>query len=173
MFQQAIFILGIFMFGLISSQDLLMPKIEKPDDSIDGINGIISINSTIIKEISHQSIEYELGENVNGMIHYAIGARTSREYGIFWYYLCKWVRVGMGKFVILVFISTIRLFHYHKYGFTWTKARLRVHDVVALWLFNCIHGEFSCHFNYDIDAMSWNVLMFPFFLATAERIYAW
>lgn len=86
MFRQAI--LGVFLCGLISSQELLLPAIEKTDDFNVEINGNLSIQSAINtdNEIAHQQLEYEplkLVKNVDGILHYSIGARTSSEYRMF------------------------------------------------------------------------------------------
>lgn len=80
--------LAIFMFGMISSQDFLVPSMDKVEDFSVEVNGnltIVSMTNTN-NEILHQQIDYEplkFVEDVEGVIHYSIGARTSREYGIF------------------------------------------------------------------------------------------
>lgn len=86
MFRQAIVILAMVMFAIISGQDLLTPVADKTED----FNGNLSINAVINtnNEITHQQIEYEqlkLVENVDGILHYSIGARSSREYAIIIY----------------------------------------------------------------------------------------
>lgn len=88
MFRQAIFYLALFMFGMISSHDLLVPSMKKAENFNIEINGNLSITSVINtnNEISHQQIDLEhlkFATDVKGQIHYTIGARTSSEYGIF------------------------------------------------------------------------------------------
>lgn len=78
------------MFAIISGQDLLTPVADKTEDFNTEINGNLSINAVINtnNEITHQQIEYEqfkLVENVDGILHYSIGARSSREYAIIIY----------------------------------------------------------------------------------------
>lgn len=88
MFRQAIVYLALFMVGMISSHDLLVPAMTKTEYFSVEVNGNLSIVSVINtnNEILHQQIDYEplkLAEDVEGLIHYSIGARTSSEYGIF------------------------------------------------------------------------------------------
>lgn len=99
MFRKAIFCLAVFMFGIISSQDLFVPAIEDKGEFTIEINGNLSINTEINtnNEIMHQQIDNEPLKsfiNVEGIINYSIGARNSREYGIFfgksYYYSAGW-----------------------------------------------------------------------------------
>lgn len=94
MFRQAIFYLAIFSFGMISTFDSLVPAMEKTEDFSIEINGNLSIESASNSnnEISHQQFDYEplkFITDVEGLIHYSIGARRSSEYKIslskFWY----------------------------------------------------------------------------------------
>lgn len=76
------------MFGMISSHDLLVPMVEKDEKFNVEINGNLSIASVINtdNEIPHQQINFEqlnFVTDVEGLIHYSIGARRSSEYGIF------------------------------------------------------------------------------------------
>lgn len=76
------------MFGMISSHDLLVPKLEKAEDFNIEINGNLSIASVINtdNEIPHQEIDFEtlrIVTDVEGIMHYSIGARRSSEYGTF------------------------------------------------------------------------------------------
>lgn len=86
MFQQAIIYLALLMLGLVSSQDLLLPSMEKVEEFNIEIDGDLSFESSINtnNEIMHQQIDYEplkLVKDVEGIIHYSIGARISSEYG--------------------------------------------------------------------------------------------
>lgn len=112
MFRQAIVYVALFLFGMISSHALLMPTIEKPEDFNIAVNDNLTIVSVINtnNEILHHKIDYEslkFIEDVEGIIHYTIGARNSREYGIFWnkVYLFKCEKEGMGKFTFNSFFS--------------------------------------------------------------------
>lgn len=88
MFRQAVFFLAVFSFGVISSLDFSVPEMESAEDFRIEMNGNLSIVSATNtnNEISHQVINYEplkFVADVEGLIHYAIGARRSSEYGIF------------------------------------------------------------------------------------------
>lgn len=90
MFRQAIVCLAICMFGMISSHDLLSPKMGKTEEFNVEINGNLSIASVINtnKEIPHQQINFEqlnFVTDVEGLIHYSIGARRSSEYMEYFY----------------------------------------------------------------------------------------
>lgn len=84
MFRQIVVILATLMVVIISCQDLLTPKVDILPEFNAEVNGNLSIDALFYtdKEITHQQNDYEplkMVKNVDGVLHYSIGARSSSE----------------------------------------------------------------------------------------------
>lgn len=81
MLRKIVIFLAVFMVGMIATQEFSIFDFELIENSNKEINGdlsIISVDNTN-KEIPHRPVHYERLEpmkNVDGIVHYAIGARV-------------------------------------------------------------------------------------------------
>lgn len=84
MFRQIVIFLAVFMFGMAQSQNFYIPEFDDAENFNVEINGdlLIDSSSNTNNEITHQQVTFErltLTKDVEGILHYSIGARTSSE----------------------------------------------------------------------------------------------
>lgn len=84
MFRKTIILFSLLIVGIIAKESSETQTENKPEREINGDLSIVSMHNTNT-EIAHLPIEYvqmEAGKNVEGIIHYNMGARVRSEYMI-------------------------------------------------------------------------------------------
>lgn len=90
MLRKIVIFFAVFIVGMIASEEFSFFDFETTENSSQEINGDLSIFSThnTNDEISHppERVEKLEAKKVNGILHYAIGARISCK---FYFYFSK------------------------------------------------------------------------------------